>query len=109
MVALLAVLGAPFFGVKPGFPDDRVLPKSASAHQVGDMLRADFTIDSDSEVPIVIPDSAGLDRAAIDRYAAALSAVSSGTRCPRPVGRSSAAGWPGRPWPPPGRPPARPY
>ena len=76
VVALLAVLGAPFFGVKPGFPDDRVLPKSASAHQVGDMLRADFTIDSDSEVPIVIPDSAGLDRAAIDRYAAALSAVS---------------------------------
>ena len=76
VVALLAVLGAPFFGVKPGFPDDRVLPKSASAHQVGDMLRADFAIDSDSEVPIVIPDSAGLDRAAIDRYAAALSAVS---------------------------------
>jgi RND superfamily putative drug exporter len=76
VVALLAVLGAPFFGVKPGFPDDRVLPKSASAHQVGDMLRADFAIDSDSEVPIVIPDSAGLDGAEIDRYAAALSAVS---------------------------------
>ncbi|TXI37822.1 MAG: MMPL family transporter, partial [Mycobacterium sp.] len=69
------VLGAPFFGVKPGFPDDRVLPKSASAHQVGDMLRADFAIDSDSEVPIVIPDSTGLDRAEVDRYAAALSAV----------------------------------
>ena len=75
VVALLAVLGAPFFGVKPGFPDDRVLPKSASAHQVGDMLRADFAIDSDSEVPIVIPDSAGLDRAEVDRYAAALSMV----------------------------------
>ena len=75
VVALLAVLGAPFFGVKPGFPDDRVLPKSASAHQVGDMLRADFAIDSDSEVPIVIPDSAGLDRAEVDRYAAALSTV----------------------------------
>ncbi len=75
VVALLAVLGAPFFGVKPGFPDDRVLPKSASAHQVGDMLRADFAIDSDSEVPIVIPDSTGLDRAEVDRYAAALSAV----------------------------------
>lgn len=75
VVALLAVLGAPFFGVKPGFPDDRVLPKSASAHQVGDMLRADFAIDSDSEVAIVIPDSAGLDRAEVDRYAAALSMV----------------------------------
>lgn len=75
VVALLAVLGAPFLGVKPGFPDDRVLPKSASAHQVGDMLRADFAVDSDSEVPIVIPDAAGLGRDEVDRYAAALSAV----------------------------------
>lgn len=75
VVALLAVLGAPFFGVKPGFPDDRVLPKSASAHQVGDLLRADFVIDSDSEVPIVIPASTGLDRGQIDGYAAALSEV----------------------------------
>jgi RND superfamily putative drug exporter len=75
VVVLLAVLGAPFFGVRPGFPDDRVLPKSASAHQVGDLLRADFAIDSDSEVPIVIVDSTGLDRAAVDRYAADLSRV----------------------------------
>lgn len=74
-VALLAFLGAPFFGVKPGFPDDRVLPASASAHRVGDLLRSDFAIDSDSEVPIVIPDSVGLDRAEVDRYAAELSAV----------------------------------
>ncbi len=74
-VAVLAVLGAPFFGVRPGFPDDRVLPKSASAHQVGDLLRADFEIDSDSEGPVVITDSTGLDRAAVDRYAAELSRV----------------------------------
>jgi len=75
VVALLTVLGAPFLGVKPGFPDDRVLPKSASAHQVGDLLRADFAIDSHSEVPIVIADSAGLNRAEVDRYAAELSRV----------------------------------
>ena len=74
-VALLAFLGAPFFGVKPGFPDDRVLPKSASAHQVGDRLRSDFAIDADSEVPVVIPDAVGLDRAEVDRYAAELSTV----------------------------------
>ena len=74
-VALLAVLGAPFFGVRPGFPDDRVLPKSASAHQVGDLLRSDFEIDSDSEVPIIITDSAGLGAAEVDRYAAELSRV----------------------------------
>ncbi|MDA2992138.1 MAG: MMPL family transporter, partial [Actinomycetota bacterium] len=75
VVVLLGVLGAPFFGVRPGFPDDRVLPKSASAHQVGDLLRSDFAIDSDSEVPIVITDSVGLGRADVDRYAAELSRV----------------------------------
>jgi RND superfamily putative drug exporter len=74
-VALLAFLGAPFFGVKPGFPDDRVLPASASAHQVGDMLRTDFAIDTDSAVPIVVTDSTGLDPAQVDRYAAELSRV----------------------------------
>ena len=42
IVALLLLLGAPFLGVKWGFPDDRVLPQSASAHQVGDQLRNDF-------------------------------------------------------------------
>ncbi len=75
VVALLAVLGLPFFDVKPGFPDDRVLPKSASAHQVGDLLRTDFAIDSDSAVPIVIVDSDGLAPAEISRYASELSRV----------------------------------
>ncbi len=74
-VALLTVLGAPFLGVRPGFPDDRVLPKSASAHQVGDLLRSDFEIDTDSEVPIVITDAAGLAGAEVERYAAELSRV----------------------------------
>jgi len=75
VVVLLGVLGTPFLGVQPGFPDDRVLPKSASAHQVGDLLRSDFAIDSDSEVPVIIIDSDGLDRAEVNRYAAALSRV----------------------------------
>ncbi len=75
VVVLLIVLGLPFLGVRPGFPDDRVLPKSASAHQVGDLLRSDFAIDSDSEVPVVIIDSTGLKRAEVDRYAADLSRI----------------------------------
>ncbi|MBU3705383.1 MAG: MMPL family transporter [Mycobacterium sp.] len=75
VVVLLVVLGLPFLGVRPGFPDDRVLPKSASAHQVGDLLRADFAIDSDSEVPVIITDSTGLDPAEVDRYAADLSRI----------------------------------
>lgn len=85
-VAVLIVLGLPFLGVRPGFPDDRVLPASASAHQVGDLLRADFAIDSDSEVQIVIPDSVGLDPAEVGRYGAALSTVPDVTSVSTPAG-----------------------
>ena len=60
VVALLLVLGAPFLGVKWGFPDDRVLPTSASAHQVGDQLRNDFVNNSATAVTVVIPDADGL-------------------------------------------------
>lgn len=75
VVALLIMLGLPFFSVKWGFPDDRVLPKSASAHQVGDELRTNFAHDSETAVPIVIPDARGLNPADLDTYAAALSRV----------------------------------
>jgi RND superfamily putative drug exporter len=68
-------LGAPFLGVKWGFPDDRVLPTSASAHQVGDQLRNDFADDSSTAVTVVVPDAAGLAPAEIERYAAELSRV----------------------------------
>ena len=33
-IAVLLVLGAPFLGVKWGYPDDRVLPTSASAREI---------------------------------------------------------------------------
>ena len=99
-VAVLIVLGAPFFGVRPGFPDDRVLPKSASAHQVGDQLRSDFTNSSATAVQILIPDSTGLDDRAISMYAERLSRVSDVSAVSAPggtyvngalVGRPSAA------------------
>ena len=60
VVALLLLLGAPFLGVRWGFPDDRVLPTSASAHQVGDQLRNDFANNSATAVTVVIPDANGL-------------------------------------------------
>ncbi|MCV7100691.1 MMPL family transporter [Mycobacterium palustre] len=75
VVALLLLLGLPFTQVKWGFPDDRVLPRSASAHQVGDQLRGNFANDSATAVPVVIPDARGLDPAALDSYAADLSRV----------------------------------
>ncbi|HKP40459.1 MMPL family transporter [Mycobacterium sp.] len=75
IVALLLVLGAPFLGIKWGFPDDRVLPQSASTRQVGDDLRNNFAVDSAKNVVIVIPDTTGIGPAELDRYAAALSRV----------------------------------
>ena len=75
IVAVLLVLGAPFLGIKWGFPDDRVLPQSASARAVGDELRNDFAVDSSTNVIVVIPDAAGATPAELDRYASALSQV----------------------------------
>ena len=75
VVLLLLVLGAPFLGVRWGFPDDRVLPESATAHQVGDQLRTDFRDNSSTAVAVVVPDADGLGPDAIERYAAQLSRV----------------------------------
>jgi RND superfamily putative drug exporter len=86
VVVLLLALGAPFLGVKWGFPDDRVLPTSASAHQVGDQLRNDFADDSSTAVTVVVPDAAGLAPAAIDRYAAELSRVPDVSAVSAPTG-----------------------
>lgn len=86
VVALLILLGLPFFSVKWGFPDDRVLPHSKSAHQVGDELRTNFEHDSATAVPIVIPDARGLNPADLDVYAAALSKVPDASAVSAPGG-----------------------
>jgi RND superfamily putative drug exporter len=75
IVALLLVLGAPFLGIRWGFPDDRVLPQSLSARQVGDEMREDFAVDSARNVTVVIPDANRVAPADLNRYAAALSQV----------------------------------
>jgi RND superfamily putative drug exporter len=75
VMALLLLLGLPFFSVKWGFPDDRVLPRSASSHQVGDELRNGFAHDSATAVPVVVRDVRGLNPGDLDKYAAALSRV----------------------------------
>ena len=75
IIALLLFLGAPFLRIKFGNPDDRVLPSSASSHQVGDRLRNDFSSDFNSGVSIVIPEAEGISPAEFNRYAADLSRV----------------------------------
>ncbi|MGV9713788.1 MMPL family transporter [Gordonia sp. NPDC003424] len=74
-VALLAA-GAPFLGIKFGFPDDRLLPPSADVRQVGDQLRSEFdTAAVGNSVVITVPNVAGLPVGALDGYAADLSRV----------------------------------
>lgn len=87
VVVLLVLLGLPFTGVKWGFPDDRVLPATASAHQVGDRLRQDFAHNSATDVSVVIPDAAGLSSVDLDRYTAELSAVPDVSAVSPPVER----------------------
>lgn len=72
-VAVLMLVGAPFAGVRWGFPDDRVLPASASAHQVGDQLRTESPISN--PVTVVITEARGITPADVDRYAVDLSLV----------------------------------
>ncbi|QUR68589.1 MMPL family transporter [Mycobacterium spongiae] len=86
VVTLLVLLGLPFFSVKWGFPDDRVLPQSASSHQVGDILRTDFAHDPATVVPVVVPDARGLSSADLERYAAALSRVRDVSSVTAPTG-----------------------
>ena len=75
IIALLLMLGAPFLGIKWGFPDDRVLPASASARQVGDRVRSDFAADSATNVTVVIPDLTTVTPDELGRYAMQLSQV----------------------------------
>jgi RND superfamily putative drug exporter len=86
VVALLLMLGLPFLGVKWGMPDDRVLPKSASAHVVGDQLRHDFADDSATAVSVVVPDVRGVRPVDLSRYAADLSRVADVTAVSAPTG-----------------------
>ncbi|MEV3904282.1 MMPL family transporter [Mycobacterium sp. NPDC050551] len=85
-ITLLLVLGAPFLGVRWGLPDDRVLPATASAHQVGDQLRNDFANDSATDVTAVLPDTRRVTPDELGRYAAELSRVDDVTSVSATVG-----------------------
>jgi putative drug exporter of the RND superfamily len=86
VTALLLFLGAPFLGIKFGYPDDRLLPPSASARQVSDELRTQFAINSIDDVIVVLPDAAGLAPVQLDRYAARLSRIPNVTSVSSPGG-----------------------
>ncbi|WP_227984932.1 MMPL family transporter [Nocardia spumae] len=75
IIAVLLAVGAPFLGVKFGYPDDRVLPAGSSSRAVGDDLRNDFpAVNTGAGTTIVLP-GAPSDPAAVTGYATALSKV----------------------------------
>jgi putative drug exporter of the RND superfamily len=78
VVAVLAVLGAPFFGVRFGLPDDRVLPETASSRQVQDQIRQNFSSSESSALSVVPVDemtpSPELESDVVD-YATRLSSI----------------------------------
>ncbi|MBO0676566.1 MMPL family transporter [Mycolicibacterium sp. S2-37] len=86
VVALLLFAGAPFLGVRWGLPDERVLPTTASAHQVGDQLRTEFVDNSATAVTVVFPDSRGVSSDEMARYAGELSRVPDVISVSAPVG-----------------------
>jgi uncharacterized membrane protein YdfJ with MMPL/SSD domain len=75
VTALLLLLGAPFRDARWGFADDRVLPTSASARQVGDQLRNEFPGNETPDISVVLADATDLSLVDLDAYAAALSRV----------------------------------
>ncbi|HUH70486.1 MAG TPA: MMPL family transporter [Mycobacterium sp.] len=86
VMAVLFMLGAPLLGIRWGFPDDRVLPRSFSARQLGDELRSGFAVNSQTDVFVVMPDVTEVPDDELDSYAADLS------RIPDVVSVSSPAG-----------------
>ncbi|MGW0326155.1 MMPL family transporter [Nocardia sp. NPDC003183] len=70
VTALLLLLGAPFLGVKLGFPDERTLPASMNSRQVTEIVARDFGESDQHTLVAVLPDSAysaaGLDTIARD-------------------------------------------
>jgi RND superfamily putative drug exporter len=71
--AFLVLLGVPFLGIRWGLLDDRVLPPSTSARQVGDELRNGFASDLTTAVTVVVPDIGGLAPDELEKFAARLS------------------------------------
>ena len=76
-VLFLLFLGAPFLNVEFGLPDDRVLPRDASAHEVSQVIREEFPVNATNNMLVV---ASGLStdsnaRRQIESFAADLSSV----------------------------------
>ncbi|MEU9806492.1 MMPL family transporter [Mycobacterium sp. NPDC050853] len=86
IVTALVVLGLPFLDGKFGFPDDRVLPASASAHQVGNEIRRDFDNNSSTNLSVIAEGVGPVRPPEIDRYATELSKIEDVKEVAAPTG-----------------------
>lgn len=73
VVLILLIAGLPFLHVHFGTPDDRVLPTSAAARQVGDALRTQFQSNAGNTLEVVTNSPLGPAESA--NYSARLSSV----------------------------------
>jgi RND superfamily putative drug exporter len=75
VVAFLAFLGSPFFGINFGIPDDRVLPVDASSRQVQDDIRENFNSQEAGALSVVAADAGPAEsiKPDINSYAVDLS------------------------------------
>ncbi len=84
ITALLVVLGLPFTGIRFGFPDERVLPESASVHALQQEIRDEYEQGTTSNLAAVVQGPA--DSVALSEYAAELSTVPKVAVVSSPVG-----------------------
>jgi uncharacterized membrane protein YdfJ with MMPL/SSD domain len=83
-VALLIVLGLPFWNLKFTSVDAQVLPTSASARQVDDVLRADFPPFRDSPVRLLVENGSQKDIVQIQRELGGMEGIVA-VNPPRPL------------------------
>ncbi|HTQ22172.1 MMPL family transporter [Mycobacterium sp.] len=102
LIAVLMLLGSPFLSVKWGFPDDRVLPATASSRQVGDLLRDEFAVNPASNVTVVIPEMSADSSRELGTFAAQLSRVADVAAVSSPSGTFVAGNLTGPPTAPTG-------
>jgi RND superfamily putative drug exporter len=102
LIAVLLLLGAPFLGIKWGFPDDRVLPATASSRQVGDLLRDKFAVNPLSNITVVVPEMSADSSRVVGTFAAQLSQVADVAAVSSPSGTFVAGNLTGLPTAPTG-------
>ncbi|MFF2554238.1 MMPL family transporter [Nocardia sp. NPDC058058] len=73
IVGSLLGLGTPMLGIRFGLPDDRVLPRDAAVHQVGDTLRERFPVQLAGTIYVAMPHVSPQQMAGVREYATAIS------------------------------------